>query len=171
MFLFFRSHVITIYISIKITFTSFLVIHLFFQIYIKQTKNNKRKRNTYLDTRGMPSPPSWLLSWLLNEVAGCGGAGTEPPNFDFCCCYCCWKLAISCPMLTFGQRKTYVLLDAHFRLLHNLAPDSCGSSLIKYLGSLLKMRILVVVPPRVALPMVMPASSAKPVLVLSLILI
>ena len=45
----------------------------------------------------MPSPLSWLLSWLLNEVAGCGGAGTEPPNFDFCCC--CW-LAISCPMLT-----------------------------------------------------------------------
>ena len=31
----------------------------------------------------MPSPPSWLLSWLLNEVAECGGAGTEPPNFDF----------------------------------------------------------------------------------------
>ena len=31
----------------------------------------------------MPSPPSWLLSWLLNEVAKCGGAGTEPPNFDF----------------------------------------------------------------------------------------
>ena len=31
----------------------------------------------------MPSPPSWLLSWLLNEVVGCGGAGTEPPNFDF----------------------------------------------------------------------------------------
>ena len=31
----------------------------------------------------MPSPPNWLLSWLLNEVAGCGGAGTEPSNFDF----------------------------------------------------------------------------------------
>ena len=31
----------------------------------------------------MPSPPSWLLSWLLNEVVGCGGAGTEPFNFDF----------------------------------------------------------------------------------------
>ena len=31
----------------------------------------------------MPSPPSWLLSWLLNKVAGCGGAGTKPPNFDF----------------------------------------------------------------------------------------
>ena len=41
------------------------------------------KRNTYLDTRGMPSPLSWLLSWLLNEVAKCGGARTEPPNFDF----------------------------------------------------------------------------------------
>ena len=27
--------------------------------------------------------PSWLLSLLLNEVAGCGGAGTKPPNFDF----------------------------------------------------------------------------------------
>ena len=27
--------------------------------------------------------PSWLLSWLLNEVAECGGAGIEPPNFDF----------------------------------------------------------------------------------------
>ena len=31
----------------------------------------------------MPSPPSWLLSWLLNEVARCGGAGIEPPNFGF----------------------------------------------------------------------------------------
>ena len=31
----------------------------------------------------MPSPPSWLLSWLLNKVAGCGDARTEPPNFDF----------------------------------------------------------------------------------------
>ena len=31
----------------------------------------------------MPSPPSWLLSWLLNEVAECRGAGTEPPHFDF----------------------------------------------------------------------------------------
>jgi hypothetical protein len=58
----------------------FLVIHIF----KKQTKNNnKRKRNTYLDTRGMPSLPSWLLSWLLNKVTGCGGARTEPPNFDF----------------------------------------------------------------------------------------
>jgi hypothetical protein len=45
----------------------------------------------------MPSPPSWLLSWLLNDVARSGDAGTEPPNFDFCCCY--WKLAISCPIL------------------------------------------------------------------------
>ena len=27
--------------------------------------------------------PSWLLSWLLNEVAECGGAGIKPPNFDF----------------------------------------------------------------------------------------
>ena len=32
---------------------------------------------------GVPSPPSWLLSWLLNKVAGCGGARVEPPNFDF----------------------------------------------------------------------------------------
>ena len=31
----------------------------------------------------MPSPPRWLLSWLLDEVAGCSGAGTEAPNFDF----------------------------------------------------------------------------------------
>ena len=31
----------------------------------------------------MPSPPSWLLLWFLNKVAGCGGARTEPPNFDF----------------------------------------------------------------------------------------
>jgi hypothetical protein len=58
----------------------FLVIHIFF---LKQTKNIKRKRNTYLDSQGMPSPPSWLLLWLLNEMARCGGAGTELPNFDF----------------------------------------------------------------------------------------
>ena len=31
----------------------------------------------------MPSSPSWLLSWLLDEVARCGGASTEPSNFDF----------------------------------------------------------------------------------------
>jgi hypothetical protein len=58
----------------------FLVIHLFS---LKQTKNNKKGRNTYLDTQGMPYPSSWLLSWLLNEVVGCGGARIEPPNFNF----------------------------------------------------------------------------------------
>jgi hypothetical protein len=31
----------------------------------------------------MPFSPSRLLSWLLNEVAECEGAGTKPPNFDF----------------------------------------------------------------------------------------
>ena len=70
---------------------------------------------------------------------------------------------------TLGQRKTCVLPDAHLRLLHNLALGSCGSSLIKYLGSLLKMRILVVAPPVVALPLVVPPYFAKPILVLSLI--
>jgi hypothetical protein len=39
--------------------------------------------DTYLDTWGMPSPPSWLLSWLLNKVARCGDAGIEPPSFNF----------------------------------------------------------------------------------------
>ena len=28
----------------------------------------------------MSSPPSWLLSWLLNEVAECEGVRTEPPH-------------------------------------------------------------------------------------------
>ena len=55
------------------------------------------------------------------------------------------------------------------RLLHNLALDSRGSSLIEYLGSLLKIRILEVAPLVVVLPMVVPPSSAKPVLVLNLI--
>ena len=59
--------------------------------------------------------------------------------------------------------------NAHLRLLHNLALGSCGSSLIEYLGSLLKMRILKVAPPVVVLPMVVPPYFAKPVLVLSLI--
>jgi hypothetical protein len=36
------------------------------------------------------------------------------------------------------------------------------SSLIEYLGLLLRIRILVVVPPVVALPMVVPPSSANP---------
>jgi len=70
---------------------------------------------------------------------------------------------------TLSQRKTCVLPDAHLRLLHNLALDSCGSSLIEYFGSLLKMRILEVVPPVVALPLVVPHYFAKPILVLSLI--
>ena len=41
--------------------------------------------------------------------------------------------------------------------------------MIEYFGSLLKMRILEVVPPVVALPMVVPTYFAKPILVLSLI--
>ena len=45
-------------------------------------------------------------------------------------------------MLTFGQRKTCVLPDAHLRLHHNLALGSCGSSLIEYFGSLLMMRLM-----------------------------
>ena len=72
---------------------------------------------------------------------------------------------------TLGQRKTCVLPDAHLRLLHNLVLDSCRSSLIEYLGSLLKMMVLEVAPPVVALPIVVPTSSAKPVLVFSLILV
>ena len=70
---------------------------------------------------------------------------------------------------TLDQRKTCILPDAHLRLLHNLALGSCGSSLIEYLGLLLKMRILEVVPLVVVLPLVVPPYFAKPVLVLSLI--
>ena len=44
-------------------------------------------------------------------------------------------------------------------------------SLIEYHGLLSRMRILVVVPPVVALPMVVPPSSAKPILVFNLILV
>ena len=47
----------------------------------------------------------------------------------------------------------------------------CEFLLIEYHGSLLRMRILVVVPLVVALPMVVPPSSAKSVLVLYLILV
>jgi hypothetical protein len=54
-----------------------------FLIYKKQNKNNKKKRILIWIHGGCLSFPSWLLSWLLNEVAGCGGARTEPPNFDF----------------------------------------------------------------------------------------
>jgi hypothetical protein len=42
---------------------------------------------------------------------------------------------------------------------------------VSSLSSLLKMRILVVMPPLVALPMVVLPSSAKPVLILNLILV
>ena len=70
---------------------------------------------------------------------------------------------------TLDQRKTCVLPDAHLRFLHNLALASCGSSLIEYLSSLLKMRILEVAPPVVGLPLVVPPYFAKPVVVLSLI--
>ena len=138
----------------------------------------------------MPFPPSWLLSWLLNEVTGCGGSRTEPPNFDFYCCCCCWRSRIPClPAIvhdyitylvwqhlslqwlwvycwsggrppkshdTLGQRKTCVLPDAYLRLLHGLALGSCGRSLIEYLSSLLKMKILVVAPPALALRLVVP---------------
>ena len=70
---------------------------------------------------------------------------------------------------TLIQRKTCVLPDAHLRLLHDLALGSYGSAL--YLNSLLKIRILDVAPPVVALPMVMPPFFVKPVLVLNLILV
>ena len=70
---------------------------------------------------------------------------------------------------TLVQKKTCVLPDAHLRLLHDLAFGSYGSAL--YLSLLLKMRILEVAPLVVALPMVMPPSSIKPVLVLNLILV
>ena len=70
---------------------------------------------------------------------------------------------------TLVQRKTCVLPDSHLRLLHDLALGSCGSAL--YLSLLLKMKILKVAPPVVALPIVMPPSFVKPVLVLNLILV
>ena len=89
------------------------------------------------------------LQWL--QVC-CRSGGRPPKSHD-----------------TLGQRKTCVLPDAHLRLLHNLALGSCGSSLIEYLGSLLKMRILEVVPLVMALPMVAPPYFVKPVLVLSFI--
>ena len=150
----------------------------------------------------MASPLSWLLSWLLNEVTGCGGARTEPSNFDFVVAVESWPSPVPClPAIvydcvmyliwqhlslqwlrvcgrsgdrppenhdTLGQRKTCILPDAHLRLLHNLA-RSCGSSLIEYLGSLLKIRILEMAPPVVALSLVVPPYFAKPILVLSLI--
>ena len=53
------------------------------------------------------------------------------------------------------------------RVMIPLARERHASSL----GSLLRMRILVVVPTLVAIPMVVPPSSAKPVLVLNLILV
>ena len=64
-------------------------------------------------------------------------------------------------MIPSARKKTCVLPDAHLRLLHDLALGSCGSAL--YLSLLLKMRILEVVPPVVALPMVVPPYFAKPV--------
>jgi len=57
------------------------------------------------------------------------------------------------------------------RLLYNLALGSYGSSLIEYLSSLLKMRILEVAPLVVVLPLVVPPYFAKPISVLSLILV
>ena len=32
------------------------------------------EKKTYVDTWGMSSPPSWLLLWLLHEVAECEDA-------------------------------------------------------------------------------------------------
>jgi hypothetical protein len=55
--------------------------------------------------------------------------------------------------------------------LSPLGRTPCEVLLIEYLGLLLRMRILVVVPPVVGLSMVVPPSSIKPVLVLSLILV
>ena len=153
----------------------------------------------------MPSPQSWLLSWLLNEVAGCGGARTEPPSSSCAVAVVAggWPSRVPClPAIvhdyvtylvwqplslkwlrvycrsggrppgshnSLSQRKTCVLPDAHLRLLYNLALGSCGSLLIEYLSSLLKMRILEVAPLVVALPLVVPLYFDKLVLVLCLI--
>ena len=90
-----------------------------------------------------------FLQWLWVRCQSCG----RPPESHN----------------TLVQRKTCVLPDAHFRLLHDLALGSCGSAL--YLNLLLKMRILEVAPLVVTLPMVIPPSFVKPILVLNLILV
>ena len=52
-------------------------------MYIKKTKNNKRKRNTYLDTQGMFFFRKLVVVVVLNAVARCGDAGIEPPSCSF----------------------------------------------------------------------------------------
>jgi hypothetical protein len=130
----------------------------------------------------MPSTPSWLLSWLLNEVAEYGGARTKPPNFDFAVAIEGWPSHVTClPAIVYdyihtlfgsiclfnGCESVVKVVVGLLRVMIPSARERHASSL----SSLLKMRILVVTPSLVVLPMVVPPSSAKTVLVLSLILV
>ena len=130
----------------------------------------------------MPSAPSWLLLWLLNEVVGYGGARTEPPNLDFVVAIVAggWPSLVPCLPTIMYDCVSYLVwqhlslqwlrvycrsVEGLLRVMIPLAKERHASSL----GSLLKMRILEVAPPVVALSMVVPPYFAKPVLVLSLI--
>ena len=59
----------------------------------------------------MPSSPCWLLSWLLNEVAGCRGARTEPSNFDFAVAVVAggWSSRVPCLPVIVYDYVTYIV--------------------------------------------------------------
>ena len=61
----------------------------------------------------MPSPPSWLF----NEVAGCGGARTEPPNFDFVVAVVAggWPSRVPCLPAIVHNYVTYLVLTKYGR--------------------------------------------------------
>ena len=121
----------------------------------------------------MPSSSSWLLSWLLNEVAECGGAGTEPLNFDFAIAVVVggWPSRVPCLPALVHNYVTYLVWQ-HLSLQWLRVYCQIGGRPPKShdtLGSFLKMRILEVAPLVVALPLVVPPYFAKPILLLSLI--
>ena len=106
-------------------------------------------------------------------MAECGGAGTEPPNFDFAIAVVAggWPSRVPCLPAIVHDYVTYLVWQ-HLSLQWLRVYCRIGGRPPKShdtLGSFLKMRILEVVPPVVALPLVVPPYFTKPVLVLSLI--
>ena len=78
-----------------------------------------------------------------------------------------WRCLHGSNCLFNGYESIVEALIGLLSIVVPLARERHASSL----RSLLKMRILVVVPPLVVLPMVVPPSSAKSILVLNLILV
>ena len=108
------------------------------------------------------SPPIWILLLLLLLYAGHLLSHAYLPL-----CMIVYRTLYGSICLFNGCKSVVEAVVGLLRVMIPSAREIHATSL----GSLLKMRILEGAPPIVVLPLVVPPSSAKPVLVLNLILI